>query len=223
MSGHLPSLLLVGTDDALRASQATLFRRRKYKVSETTPSDAIVALASAFDIAVLNHTIPPAKRQKIADSIKKHTPDKLVLVLHASGGLRARNVDAAVDSRNGGDAILKALDHLVLMKAVRDHNHTELADKCVVVVDKDRHYTFVSDGVCELLGYSRAELIGRQIEEISLERRPKEVEAQFQEFVKDGTMEGEFTLRRRSGEPIRIWYSARVQPDGCLMAVWRPN
>ena len=124
MSGHLPSLLLVGTDDALRASQATLFRRRKYKVSETTPSDAIVALASGFDIAVLNHTIPPAKRQKIADSIKKHTPDKLVLVLHASGGLRARNVDAAVDSRNGGDAILKALDHLVLMKAVRDHNRS---------------------------------------------------------------------------------------------------
>ena len=186
MSGHLPSLLLVGTDDAVRASQATLFRRRKYEVSETTPGDAIVGPASRFDIAVLNHTVSRVKRQKIADSIKKDAPDKLVLVLHASGALRARNVDAAVDSRNGGDAILKALDHLVLMKAVREHNHTELADKCVVVVDKDRHYTFVSDGVCELLGYSRAELIGRQIEEISLERRPEEVEAQFQQFVKNG-------------------------------------
>ena len=216
-------MLLVGTDDAVRASQATLFRHRKYKVNEITPSDVIVGPASEFDIAVLNHTVPQLKRQKIADSIKRHAPDKLVLVLHASGALRARNVDAAVDSRNGGDAILKALEHLVLMKAVREHKHTELADKCVVVVDKNRHYTFVSDGVCQLLGYSRAELIGRQIEEISLERRPEEVEAQFQQFVKDGTMEGEFTLRRRSGEPIRIWYSARVQPDGCLMAVWRPS
>ena len=113
-------MLLVGTDDAVRASQATLFRRRKYEVSETTPGDAIVGPASRFDIAVLNHTVSRVKRQKIADSIKKDAPDKLVLVLHASGALRARNVDAAVDSRNGRDAILKALDHLVLMKAVRE-------------------------------------------------------------------------------------------------------
>jgi PAS domain S-box-containing protein len=107
------------------------------------------------------------------------------------------------------------------MKAVREHNHEELTEQCVVVVDKDRHYTFVSDCACQLLGYSRAELVGRQIEEISQGRTEEEVQAQFRQFMEEGTMEGHFTLRHRSGKPIQIRYSARVQPDGCLMAVWK--
>ena len=221
MSAHLPFLLLVGIDDNVRASQAALLRHRKYQVKEASPDDSILDLQSEFEIVVLNHTIPRAKRQKIADSIKTNAPEKLVLMLHASGARGAKNVDAAVDSRKGPDALLKALNQLALMKAVREHNHADLADDCVVVVDKERHYTFVSDGACELLGYSRAELIGRQIEEISLQRQPEEVEAQFRQFVNEGTMEGEFTLRHRSGKPVRIWYSARVQPDGCMMSVWR--
>jgi len=216
-----PALLLIGNDAAVRASQAALLRSRGYEVSETSP-DSAETLQSSFDIAVMNHTVQRDTREKIADRLKKNTPEKLVLVLHASAALGSTNVDAAVDSRKGPEAIFRAVEHLTLMKAVRQHDHAELADQCVVVVDKDRHYTFVSDCACALLGYSRAELIGRQIEEISLERSEEEVQAQFQQFVREGTMHGEFVLRARSGKPIPIRYSARVQSDGCLMAVWQP-
>jgi PAS domain S-box-containing protein len=219
-----PKLLLMGIDEPLLASQAAIFTQHGYMLGKAhSEAELRGALAQDnFEIAVLNHTLPQSTRAHYAALIKQRDPRKLVLVLHASGARGNKHVDAAVDSRREPKRIVQTLDHLRLMMAIRDHEHEELKGRYVVVVDHDRHYTFVTDPVCSLLGFDRAELIGRQIEEISHGKSEAEVEAQFEQFVSEGSMEGDFVLRHRSGKPIPIHYVARVQPDGCLMAVWQP-
>ena len=220
----MQKLLLVGNRDAVLRTQSAILRSKGYQTSLAVSEEELQKhlKEGAFDIAVLNHTLQRRERRKYSAEIKTLDPRKLVLVLHASGARGNPNADAAVDSRMGPEAILQCLELLHFMQVVRDHKHEELSSEYVVVVDKDRHYTFVSDAVCDLLGFRRAELIGRQIEEITHGKKSADVEKQFKDFVRTGHMDGEFVLRHRSGKPIPIHYSARVQPDGCLIAKWTP-
>ena len=216
-----PKLILISRDEALLTTQQAVLKQRGYPTRALPDDDWQKVLDHDFDIAVINHTVNRRRREQIVNAIKRFDPRRLVLVLHASASQNPE-VDAAMDSRLGPAAMLQVVDQLAVMKAVQEHNHPELKNKIVAVVDKERHYTFVSDGVCELLGWSRAELIGQRIEDISPEKTPAEVEAQFRRFLKQGSMEGEFTLRHREGHAVRVAYVARVLPDGCLMAIWEP-
>ena len=220
----MQKLLLIGRMDAVLRTQAAILKHKGYSIMLAVSEEDVHQhlMKGDFDIAVLNHTLQRSERQKYSAAIKTHDPRKLVLVLHASGARGNRNVDAAVDSRSGPEDILRCVELLRLMGAVRDHKHDELGSEYVVIADKDRHYLFVSDAVCDLLGFRRGELIGRQIEEITHGKKIVDVEEQFEDFRKTGHMEGEFVLRHRSGKPIPIRYSARVQPDGCLIAKWTP-
>ena len=217
-------LLLVGRMDAVLRTQSAVLKSKGYKITLAASEQELQQNLKEgdFDIAVLNHTLQASERRKYSAEIKAHDPRKLVLILHASGSRGNPNADASVDSRLGPEAVLRSLELLYLMKVVRDHKHEELASEYVVIVDKDRHYLFVSDAVCDLLGFRRGELIGRQIEEITHDRKSTDVQKQFEEFMRTGHMEGEFVLRHRSGKPIPIRYSARVQPDGCLISKWTP-
>lgn len=220
----MQKLLLVGRMDAVLRTQSAVLKSKGYKISLAVSEEELQKhlKEAAFDIAILNHTLQRSERRKYSADIKAQDKRKLVLVLHASGARNNPNADAAVDSRMGPEAILRCLELLHLMEVVRDHKHEELSSEYVVVVDRDRHYTFVTDAVCDLLGFGRGELIGRQIEEITHGKKGADVEKQFEDFVRTGHMEGEFVLRHRSGRPIPIRYSARVQPDGCLIAKWTP-
>jgi PAS domain S-box-containing protein len=100
------------------------------------------------------------------------------------------------------------------------HRHPELNGECVAFVNANRQYVAVSDGVCKLLGYSRAELIGKTIDEITAPEIVKDVPTQFQQYVKRGFLEGEFVLVGRNGARVPIKYEAKVFPDGCLIARW---
>lgn len=217
-------LLLVGKNDSVTNTHLALFRRKGYETQLAISEQQLQQHLKEgdFDIAILNHTLHSSERRKYSEEIKARDKRKLVLVLHASGARDNPNADAAADSRSGPASILRCLELLHLMNVVWDHKHEELVGEYVVVVDKDRHYLFVSDAVCDLLGLRRGELIGRQIEEITHGNEGANVEKQFEEFVATGHMEGEFVLRHRSGKPVLIHYSARVQPDGCLIAKWMP-
>jgi PAS domain-containing protein len=101
------------------------------------------------------------------------------------------------------------------------HGHPELTGaKFVVFTDSARRYVDCTESVCELLGYSRAELLTRNIEDVSFDEgdAPK----LFAEYLQRGQMEGEYVLRHKSGVPIPIRYRALVFPDGCTAAIWEP-
>lgn len=101
------------------------------------------------------------------------------------------------------------------------HLHEELSDaEYVVFVNSSRQYVDVSDGVCKLLGYSRKELLNKKIEDVSYAR--DDVPEVFAEYVRKGSMQGEYVLQRKDRTPLPILYKAFVFQDGCHAAIWTP-
>jgi PAS domain-containing protein len=99
--------------------------------------------------------------------------------------------------------------------------HPELQGaKFVAFTDSARRYVDCTEDACELLGYGRAELLARNIEDVSFNEG--EVSKLFAEYLKRGQMVGEYVLRHKSGTPIPIRYRAFVFPDGCAAAIWEP-
>jgi hypothetical protein len=104
---------------------------------------------------------------------------------------------------------------------LRSHCHKELEQKkWVVFVDSSRRYVDFTDEVCDLLGYSRSELLQKTIDDISynVEAVPK----LFADFVDSGTQQGDFLLQSKACKPVPIHYQAFAFPDGCKAAVWEP-
>ena len=101
------------------------------------------------------------------------------------------------------------------------HAHPELKDALYVVfADSSRRYLDCSDGVFDLLGYSRPEMLRQTIDDVSYSNN--DVPTLFAQYLKTGRQEGEFVLRRKDGAPVLIRYQAFVFDDGCKAAVWEP-
>ena len=92
----------------------------------------------------------------------------------------------------------------------------------VVIVDRDRRYTHVTDAVCELLGYSRAQLLNMRIDDISAPTGAH-TSAMFENFIRDGKMHGWYVLKNSQGQEIHIDYVAEALPDGQFRAEWKPH
>jgi len=100
--------------------------------------------------------------------------------------------------------------------------HPEINDHYVVFVDANRRYVEVTDGVCRLLGYSREELLAKTIDDIADPELRAQVPETFGQYVKQGEMEGTYSLLGKDGSRIPIRYQAKVYPDGCYVARWKP-
>lgn len=101
------------------------------------------------------------------------------------------------------------------------HSHPEVKDApYVVFVDHNRRYVDCSSGVCELLGYSRDQMLAKRIEDISYDI--EEVPKLFAQYLQSGTLEGEYVLQRQDRTPLPIRYRAFVFSDGCRAAMWEP-
>ena len=102
------------------------------------------------------------------------------------------------------------------------HAHSEIDGKYVAFVDANRRYVEVTDGVCQLLGYSREELLARTIDDISAPELRSEVPKIFRQYIENGGLEGQYSLLAKDGRRILIRYQSKVYPDGCRVARWEP-
>ena len=87
-----------------------------------------------------------------------------------------------------------------------------------VEVDSSRRYVSVNDAACELLGYTREELLTKTIDDISFPSSAH-VYPLYSKFVEDGAMTGIFALRRKSGEGIMVRFESSIS-DGRSRARW---
>jgi len=100
------------------------------------------------------------------------------------------------------------------------HRHAEVAgQRYVVFVDGSRRYTDCTDGVCELLGYSRDEVLQKKIDEISYQPN---VTGLFAEYLRTGTQEGDYILQHKDRTPVPVRYRAFQFSDGCKAAIFEP-
>ncbi len=87
-----------------------------------------------------------------------------------------------------------------------------------VEVDATRRYIAVNDSACELLGYTREELLTMRIDDISFPSGAH-VQPMYSQFLEDGSMRGIFALRRKSGEIIWVRFKSRIE-NGRSLATW---
>jgi len=219
-----PRLLLCSEEnDSVLAMQSEVFRGSGYEVVAAGSNEAIQEhIESAdYDVIILNHTLSFADRQALARKTKLRNPNHGVLVLHHSGSLGNPDVDLAVDSRAGVKPMLHTLKRLEAMQHARSHHVDKSHGKYVVVADLNRNYTFVTDPVCDLLGYDRAMFLELRIDDV-VDGSTHVAAPLFQEFVAQGKQEGRITLRHRSGRKVPVKYLSLVEPDGCVIAHWEP-
>jgi PAS domain-containing protein len=221
-TSHATLLLCSAVDDAMLNSQRAIFNSVGYPVIVAcSPGEIAQHVAhTAFDIAVLNHTLPPKERSEIARQIKLRSDGSSVLVLHASGMLGNPHADLAVDSRGGAASMLEAVSRLEAMRGA-GAPYSGFGEDMIVVVDAARSYVFVSDGACRLLGYDRSQFLELRIDDVVI-GSTKTTEPLFQQFVSEGQQRGRIDLRHRSGAVITVDYIAEVQADGYMMARWQP-
>ncbi len=119
---------------------------------------------------------------------------------------------------DGPKILLEKLDDLLRF---RHHPHPELEGQRVVFVDSERRYIEATQQACDLIGYRRAELIGKRIDDVAASGT-EEVSAKFAKYLKHGSQEGVFVLRHKSGHIVPVFYKSIVLPDGCMAARWEP-
>ncbi len=83
----------------------------------------------------------------------------------------------------------------------------------VLVADENMRYLAASDAACELLGYSREELLGLTVAELVVETNASEL---YDEFIRDHAQRGRITLRRKDGRFLNAHYDARQTEVGGL-------
>ena len=95
---------------------------------------------------------------------------------------------------------------------------TPLSPPARVEVDSTRRYVDANHEACDLLGYTREELLNLRIDDISFPSGAH-VDPMFERFTEDGQMAGIFALRRKSGEGIMVRFESH-QVDGRSVATW---
>ncbi|MEB3282398.1 MAG: PAS domain S-box protein [Lyngbya sp.] len=97
----------------------------------------------------------------------------------------------------------------------------EQAPDAVFIADLDGTYIDVNNNACDLLGYRREQLIGKQIKDIILPEDQPQLEAIKQSLLLGNTHIEEWTLVRQDGTPIPVEISTKILPDGRWQAFVR--
>jgi PAS domain S-box-containing protein len=89
------------------------------------------------------------------------------------------------------------------------------------VVLRDRRIVSVSDKACELIGYSRKELLG-QTSEVFSNLSDAARKAIYLKWKEQGSVTGVYALRHRKGVPIEVMFETTTLPNGDCRCLWLP-
>ena len=88
----------------------------------------------------------------------------------------------------------------------------------VFVADEDMHYVAVNQYACDVLGYTRSELLALSITDVAPARGTTK---RFKDFVAAKALEGETRLRRKDGTDLPVRFVAKeTTAAGLTLYVW---
>ncbi len=205
------SVLLVAAEQPTTLTRQWVLQRAGYSVSVATSTDAALSVLNSRSIDVV---LIGVSRQAIAfdQVVRAARAQQGRTLIVAPSQARELDADLRVSALAGPEALLRTVGEAV----VKAHGHPADPDQCILFVDSLRRYFHVTDAAAEMLGYTREELLGRTIDEISAP--DMDVEQKFRAYVRDGSQHGVFSLFHRSGDIIRVRYAARVLEDGCMVS-----
>lgn len=216
------TVLCVADEESLLERRRKILESSGFSVlTSSNKTDAVATFASQpVDAIVVESSAPDKNSVSVPAPIKRLRPKTPVILLSANpptAETTITEVDAFIQKEQEPELLASRLESLI---ALRSHSHPELEQEYVIFADASRRYLDCSDGVCELLGYPRMDLIGMTIEDVSYV--PERVPGLFEKFVKHGEQEGEYILRHKTGKPVLIRYRSYIFSDGCIAAVWEP-
>jgi len=186
------------------------------------PSGIELFKTHSVDAAIIDYSMPVMDAIAVAETLKKLRPAVPVIML--SGYPVPAEANRSIDTiLTKGESPALLLTTTASLLHIRSHSHVELEGRYVAFVDEQRRYLDVTDGVCELLGYSRSELLKMRIDDVTAHTMRSSAPPLFQQYLMDGLQRGSYILLHRSGNEIPITYIARAFPDGCLVARWDPE
>jgi PAS domain S-box-containing protein len=116
---------------------------------------------------------------------------------------------------------LNRAHHLLEDQRIQTRSLIDLASDGFFVADLSARFTDVNDAGCRMLGFSRAELLGKTIVDLI---RPEDVErlwADKAKFLAGEASVAEWMLRKKDGSYFPAEISAKILPDGRWTAITR--
>lgn len=216
------SVLIIDDERSILTLRKILLETAGYSVLTASSGKEGLNLfnANPVDAVVVDYSMPEMDGGTISGLMKQQKPRMPVIMLSAYSGARDdvdKVVDAFIEKGADPEDLLARLESLI---KVRNHSHPELKSKYVVFVDTGMRFLDCSDSVCEILGYSRAELIDKTVADITY--KGEEFQDLWRESRKNEELRGDYILRQKSGRPVLVRYQSWIFPDGCRAATWEP-
>lgn len=216
------SILCIDDEPSVLKLRKILLESAGYAVlTASTGQEALdIFNARQFDAVVVDYSMPEMDGGALSALMKQQKPRMPVIMLSAYSGARDdvdKVVDAFIEKGSDPEDLLVKLQSLIKL---RSHSHPELVGDYVVFVDASRHFLDCSDSVCEFLGYSRAELFDRSIEDVGY--KSNEYVKLLEQLEKTGKVQGDYILRHKSGRPLMVRTQSWIFDDGCIASAWNP-
>lgn len=218
-----PTLLCIDDEENGLKMRRWLLEAEGFKVLTALDGLSGIELfkTQSVDAAIIDYNMPGMDGIAVAETFKKLRPGVPIIMLsgYPVPAEANRSIDTVLTKGESPALLLTAVASLL---HIRSHSHVELEGRYVAFVDEQRRYLDVTDGVCELLGYSRSELLKMRIDDVTAPMVRSNASSLFQQYLADGLQRGSYILLHRNGNEIPITYTARAFPDGCLVARWVP-
>jgi PAS domain S-box-containing protein len=174
----------------------------------------------SVDAVILDYGMPKMDGAVVARTLKKLRREVPIIMLSGENSVPVQAKDSIDTFVAKGQSPAVLLSMTASLLHLRSHSHAELDGEYIAFADEHRRYLDVTDGVCKLLGYSRSELLGMFIDDVTAPEMRLNTSPLFEQYLEDGRQQGEYMLLHRDGARIPINYIARVFPDGCMVARW---
>jgi len=106
----------------------------------------------------------------------------------------------------------------LLERHVNPQPGTRVKHQFSTIVDSDRKFVEVSNSFCQILGYSRQELVGKRYDEFTAPDTT-DIATVYCLFARTGYMHGVWVFRDRAGENVLVQYEAWIRADAKIQSV----
>lgn len=219
-----PTLLCIDDEENGLRVRKWLFEAEGFRVftARDGPTGIDLFKSNPVDAVIVDYSMPKMDGIAVAQQLKKLRSAVPIIMLsgYPVPAEADRSIDAIITKGESPSALLSTTGALL---QIRSHSHVELEGDNVAFVDEQRRYLDVTDGVCELLGYSRSELLTMRIDDVTAPVMRSKTPPLFKQYLEHGLQKGEYILQHRDGHEVPITYTARVFPDGCMVSSLVPK
>jgi PAS domain S-box-containing protein len=220
------SILIVDDDKLICKSLTTVFAKQGYEtVAATTGREAIEkARGRFFNLALLDIKLPDMEGTELLPSLKDMHPDMVVIIITGYGSLESavqalhqgasayvtkplKMDELLATAREGLEKQRLAAEKGAAEEALRESEQryrmlVETMNDGLGLIDTTGVFTYLNDKHCEMLGYSRDEMIGHSITDFLAETGHQRFSEKWTKRSKGKAKHYELVWNKKDGQQI---------------------